>query len=93
MSQAKRQVVAEESLSETDVANFLGRHPDFFERHLPLLRRMHIPHPSGNTTISLVERQVAVLRQRNDELERRLASEVKSGLDTARRRIESGNPS
>jgi uncharacterized protein len=73
MSQAKRQVVAEESISETDVANFLGRHPDFFERHLPLLRRLHIPHPAGSTTVSLVERQVAVLRQRNDELERRLA--------------------
>jgi uncharacterized protein YigA (DUF484 family) len=72
MSQAKRQVVAEETLSETDVANFLGRHPDFFERHLTLLRRMHIPHPSGSATVSLVERQVAVLRQRNDELERRL---------------------
>jgi uncharacterized protein YigA (DUF484 family) len=72
MSQAKRQVVAEEILSETDVANFLGRHPDFFERHLPLLRRLHIPHASGTTTVSLVERQVAVLRQRNDELERQL---------------------
>ena len=72
MSQAKRQVEAEETLSETDVANFLGRHPEFFERHLPLLRRMHIPHPAGQTTVSLVERQVAVLRQRNDELERQL---------------------
>jgi uncharacterized protein YigA (DUF484 family) len=72
MSQAKRQVVDEESISESDVANYLGRHPDFFERHLPLLRRLHIPHPSGTTTVSLVERQVAVLRQRNDELEQKL---------------------
>jgi uncharacterized protein YigA (DUF484 family) len=72
MSQAKRQVEAEETLSEADVANYLGRHPDFFERHLPLLRRLHIPHPAGSATVSLVERQVAVLRQRNDELERQL---------------------
>lgn len=73
MSQAKRQAVTEESFSEADVANYLGRHPDFFERHLPLLRRMQIPHQSGATTVSLVERQVAVLRQRNDELEAQLA--------------------
>jgi hypothetical protein len=40
---------------------------------LPLLRRLHIPHQAGATTVSLVERQVSVLRQRNDELERQLA--------------------
>jgi uncharacterized protein YigA (DUF484 family) len=73
MSQAKRQVVPEDSFSETDVAEYLSSHPDFFERHLPLLRRLHIPHPSGASTVSLVERQVSVLRQRNDELEAKLA--------------------
>lgn len=72
MSQAKRQTVAEESFSEVDVAHYLSNHPDFFERHLPLLRRMEIPHQSGATTVSLVERQVSVLRQNNEELERRL---------------------
>ena len=73
MSQAKRQAVAEESFTETHVAEYLKSHPDFFERHLPLLRRLRIPHQAGSsTTVSLVERQVAVLRQRNDELERRL---------------------
>jgi uncharacterized protein YigA (DUF484 family) len=72
MSQAKRQVVAEDSFTESDVAGYLNSHPDFFERHLPLLRRLQIPHPSGAATVSLVERQVSVLRQRNDELERQL---------------------
>lgn len=73
MSQAKRQDIGQESFSEADVADYLGRHPDFFERHLPLLRRLRIPHQSGSSTVSLVERQVSVLRQRNDELERQLA--------------------
>jgi uncharacterized protein YigA (DUF484 family) len=73
MSQAKRQAIAEESFTESDVASYLASHPDFFERHLPLLRRMRIPHPSGSETVSLVERQVAVLRERNDELEAKLA--------------------
>jgi uncharacterized protein YigA (DUF484 family) len=76
MSQLKRQAVDDEGFSESDVANYLLRHPDFFERHLPLLRRMQIPHQSGGATVSLVERQVSVLRQRNDELERRLAEIV-----------------
>lgn len=73
MSQAKQHAANEESFSESDVASYLGSHPDFFERHLPLLRRMQIPHQPGAETVSLVERQVSVLRQRNDELERQLA--------------------
>lgn len=73
MSQAKRQDLSEDSFTESDVASYLASHPDFFERHLPLLRRMHIPHPSGSSTVSLVERQVSVLRQRNDELEAQIA--------------------
>lgn len=76
MSQLKRQAVDDEGFSESDVASYLRSHPDFFERHLPLLRRMQIPHQSGASTVSLVERQVSVLRQRNDELERRLAELV-----------------
>jgi hypothetical protein len=76
MSQLKRQAVDDEGFSESDVAAYLRSHPDFFERHLPLLRRMQIPHQSGASTVSLVERQVSVLRQRNDELEGRLTELV-----------------
>lgn len=76
MSQAKGQAVAEEAFSEEEVADYLARHPDFFERHLSLLRRLSLPHHSSGTTVSLVERQVAVLRQRNDELERKLTELV-----------------
>jgi len=72
MSQAKGQAIAEESFTETDVASYLNSHPDFFERHLPLLRRLRLPHQPGSETVSLVERQVSVLRNRNDELERKL---------------------
>ncbi|MDX1562067.1 MAG: DUF484 family protein [Gammaproteobacteria bacterium] len=72
MSQTKGQAVAEESFTEADVADYLRSHPDFFERHLTLLRRLRIPHQSGSATVSLVERQVSVLRQRNDELEGQL---------------------
>ena len=73
MSQAKRQVIADEGFSESDVASYLRSRPDFFERHLPLLHQMRLPHESGTSTVSLIERQVSVLRQRNDELEKQLA--------------------
>lgn len=76
MSQAKGQAVDDTDFSESEVASYLRRHPDFFERHLPLLRGLRIPHQSGNSTVSLVERQVSVLRQRNDELEGRLTELV-----------------
>ncbi|MEN8176228.1 MAG: DUF484 family protein [Pseudomonadota bacterium] len=49
-------------LKETEIADFLLEHPDFFERHLQLLGELHVPHPSGSGTISLLERQVATLR-------------------------------
>ena len=59
MSQLKRQPLDQDGFSEADVANYLANHPDFFERHLPLLRRLSIPHQSGSSTVSLVERQVS----------------------------------
>jgi len=73
MSQSERQAVADEGFTESEVATYLRSHPDFFERHLPLLRSIKLPHESGSSTVSLVERQVSVLRQRNDELEKQLA--------------------
>ena len=76
MSQAKGQAIDTDDFSESDVASYLRRHPDFFERQLPLLRGLRIPHQSGSSTVSLVERQVSVLRQRNDELERQLTELV-----------------
>jgi uncharacterized protein YigA (DUF484 family) len=76
MSQQKSGAVIGESFDETDVAAYLRSHPDFFERHTPLLLRLRLPHEAGAATISLVERQVALLRQRNGELERQLKNLV-----------------
>jgi hypothetical protein len=72
MSQQKSEAIVGGAFSETDVAAYLRSHPDFFERHTPLLLRLKLPHESGTATISLVERQVSMLRQRNDDLERQL---------------------
>jgi uncharacterized protein len=57
---------------DESVASYLADHPDFFERHASLLERLRLPHRAGAATVSLVERQVAVLQDKNRGLERRL---------------------
>ncbi|MGH6716541.1 MAG: DUF484 family protein, partial [Bradyrhizobium sp.] len=59
------------TLSDTAVSDYLLANPDFFREHKKLLTRLSIPHPAGGA-VSLVERQVEVLRQENRRLERRL---------------------
>jgi uncharacterized protein YigA (DUF484 family) len=59
--------VAEE-LSEREVAEFLHHHPDFFSRHEELLIKMTLPHPQNGQAISLVERQVGVMREQKQQL-------------------------
>ncbi len=61
-----------ETVSEDSIADYLKSHPDFFERHAPLVLGLKLPHRAGGATISLVERQVSMLRTRNAQLERQL---------------------
>jgi uncharacterized protein YigA (DUF484 family) len=62
--------------SADDVANYLKNHPDFFDSHPELLERLHVPH-GGNGTVSLVERQLKVLRERQAASRERLAELVR----------------
>jgi hypothetical protein len=59
-----------EESPETAIADYLKSHPDFFERQPLILLSLKLPHRTGGSAISLVERQVAMLRQRNAQLER-----------------------
>lgn len=62
--------------SQTDeerIERYLALNPDFFERHQPLLGRMRLPHMRTGSTVSLVERQVEVLRDQKSDADRRLA--------------------
>jgi uncharacterized protein YigA (DUF484 family) len=58
-------------LDENQVRDYLAENPDFFQRHPELLNKLHIPHASGEA-VSLVEKQVSVLRERNVDLRHRL---------------------
>lgn len=55
------------------VSAYLEKHPEFFSRHPEVLEGLRLTHQSGST-ISLVERQLSVLRERNSELRNRLSS-------------------
>ncbi|MBT8082359.1 MAG: DUF484 family protein [Gammaproteobacteria bacterium] len=69
-TQPRAEFVAEE-LSEQAVHDYLAAHPDFFEQHAALLDRLNLPHASGSA-VSLIERQVSMLRQKDLKLERQL---------------------
>jgi uncharacterized protein YigA (DUF484 family) len=58
---------------EKSVVKYLQKNPDFFSREPELLATMQLSHESGSA-VSLVERQVSVLRQQKDELKKQLHS-------------------
>jgi uncharacterized protein len=78
----------ESALPDDSVVDYLLSHPEFFEAHAELLSKLKIPHPTGSA-VSLIERQVEVLRQQHRQLERKLVDliEVARANDTLIERI------
>jgi uncharacterized protein len=68
-------------IDEAAVASYLSATPEFFDRHSQLLAKIRLPDARGGpSTVSLLERQAEVLRERNRQLERK----VKDFVDVAR---------
>ncbi len=61
---------ATNSPSADDVLRFLAQNPNFFDEYPEALDELSISH-ANDGAVSLVERQVSVLRERNAELRRR----------------------
>ena len=80
MSTQPKQEFVQDSLSEEAVREYLTAHPDFFERNARLLSSLRLPHESGNA-VSLVERQVSVLRQKEIRLEQQLRDLINVARD------------
>jgi len=57
--------------SEQQVLDFLSNSPDFFSKYPYVLESLHLPHNSG-AAVSLIEKQLSVLRERNTELRTQL---------------------
>ena len=72
MSTVNQAQATSDELTEDSIADYLQSNPDFFERHQTLLGNLKLPHSTSGAAVSLVERQVSVLRQQNVALERRL---------------------
>ena len=66
-------------LAEDQVVEHLTAHPEFFERHPGVLARLRLPHQRGTAAVSLVERQMLVLRERHAALEQQLHALIENG--------------
>lgn len=73
----------DQGVDEQQVIDYLMEHPDFFKQNAPLLADMDIPHEAGGA-ISLIERQVSVLRQKNKHFEAKLREMVDAVHDNQR---------
>jgi hypothetical protein len=69
---------------EDVVVDYLQNHPDFLEQRPDALVNLDLTHRSGGA-VSLIERQVEMLRIRNAELEKQLASLVRVATENAER--------
>lgn len=65
--------------SAAEVADFLGKHPDFFNQFPELLTTLNITHPHGTHAISITERQVLAMRDKVQLLEGKLAELIRFG--------------
>jgi uncharacterized protein YigA (DUF484 family) len=70
-SSGKPQATVVDGPSVQHVVDFLRNHPSFLDDHPELLSELSIPHASGEA-ISLMQRQVAVLRNDNNRLKEQL---------------------
>ena len=68
-------------ISGDTVAQYLRDNPSFFDVHAELLASVTVPHPHGGRAVSLVERQVDVLREKHKVLEMRLADLIRIGQE------------
>jgi uncharacterized protein len=81
MTTSQARGIKQDGLNDITVGEYLQTYPDFFERNSPLLTKLRLPHlRDAGATVSLVERQVEVLRERNQSLDRKL----KELVDVAR---------
>jgi uncharacterized protein len=77
MTSQTAQGLSATTLDEQAITQYLQQHPDLFDRHPQLLARLRLQHPRNGATVSLIERQVEVLRERHAALEQQLAEFVR----------------
>lgn len=66
-------------MKSSEVAEYLYSNPQFFEEHAELMANMVLPHPHGGRTISITERQMLALRDKNKKLEGKMGELLQFG--------------
>ena len=79
----RQQGMSKDALEEQTVADYLRSHPEFFISHTALLADLQIPHHTEGA-VSLIERQVNVLREQHQETKRQLHALVQVARDNDR---------
>lgn len=69
-----------DELTDDAVREYLKDNADFLQRHPDMLDYLHIEHATGSA-VSLVEKQVSVLRERNIDMRHRLQSLTANARD------------
>lgn len=67
-------------MTAAQVSDFLAENPDFFDQYPDILESLQLPHDSGKA-VSLIERQISVLRERNIEMRARLHNLLESARE------------
>ena len=75
-----KEVETEANPIEKVVREFLRDNPDFLDKNTDILETMVLSHNSGKA-VSLVERQVGVMRDRNKEMRSRLDNMLQTAKD------------
>lgn len=73
-----------DTLDSEQVAAFLKQRPEFLSRYPDLLETLELKHSAGSA-VSLIERQVEILRAKNQRLEDRLSNLLEAARDNEKR--------
>lgn len=68
---------------EQRLADYLSKHPDFFQRQASVLEHIEIPHETG-TAVSLIEHQVKVLKQQTERYKSQLSELINVARENER---------
>jgi uncharacterized protein YigA (DUF484 family) len=79
-STEEAEIAKETGSKEKMVREFLRDNPTFLDENTDILECLVLPHDSGNA-VSLVERQVGVMRDRNKEMRARLDNMLQTAHD------------
>ncbi|TAM11831.1 MAG: DUF484 family protein [Nevskiaceae bacterium] len=84
MPKSNQDIIEDLGSEEDRAVGYVRRHPNFLTRHPELLENLQLNHASG-PAVSLIERQVQVLRGKNARLEERMTRMLDNARDNERR--------